>query len=885
MIFFRIAVLQLTFCACFNLAAQDDSLEVLLKHIHQASAEAEVKDFMTQYISMAERDKSLTVQLQRLKKLKTSIPEDKYPYEYYFVQRKIATIYNRNGEFDESMELLFSLLEFTNRSDLRKHKSDVFTDIGMIHYYNKEYKQALNYFQLSLQEKRRFSDSTGVAGAIHNLGTVYSRTNQYDSAHFYLNQAEEYFTQLKDSVKLAQLYNNLGTLHHRQVHDVAKAESYFLKAIDLYKLLDEVEQMGITYGNLGVIVFEQGKVDEGIDYLKKAIRIAEEIKNAPLKRQSLSNLFQMYQETEQYDSAFHYQAKFYDFQDTLNLKEQNKKMAELEAIYQNDKNEKEIEINQLRIQSLYNWIVVAILIIIVLIVIAFYFKQKKKNKEDLEKSKSKFYANIAHEFRTPVSLIQAPIEEVLEECSDEKVKKKLTLALKNTNQVLKLFNQLLDISKLENNKMPIVNVFGDIALFIEDLVDQFKPLAATKNTTIQFEKSHDSLITEFDSDKLEKALSNLISNAVKFSEMNSTVTVSMNYTKNNNQDFLMIDVVDQGEGINENEIQHLFTRFYRGDNKTEGTGLGLSLAKELIELVAGDISLISTSKRGSVFRLKLPIKEYHQETKEEIKTSLTSLEEHLEILVVDDNDDLQEYLSSMLVSKGIKCIKASNGEVGFELAKSYLPDIIISDVMMPVCDGIEMSKKIKNCDLTSHIPIILLSAKSATKSRIEGLQSGAISYMTKPFNTQELMVYIESFILHRNSLKSYYERVDQKNEVSIPPKRILEDKSYFVQEIIKLIVSQLDNCELSVEEVSETLSLSRTQVHRKVKALTGLSASVLIRNIRLEKALELFHNENLTISEISYSTGFNSPSYFSKCFTEYFGVSPKIVKEQMCSNS
>lgn len=878
----KILLLHLIY-TIFSFAIYAETPEELLLQIKTEHSKNKKIKLIEHYVNHCETltpDESI----QSLEELLVIVPESSFTDQCFLIKRQIAFHYDRKGEFDKALNLLHKLVNETQTTEsLRKYRHYVFTDIGMIHYYNKKYEKSLEYFKSALEEKQKFGSSIEIASALHNIGTSYSRTTEYDSAHYYLNSALEFFIELNDSGKIAQTYNNLGTLFHRQIHDVQKAENYFLKALEIHTNLNETYQMGAIYGNLGVVAFEQQKVDESLIYLKKALHISETHKIPALKILSLSNIYQIYDEIQQYDSAFYYQSQFYDLQDSLNLHEQTKKIEELEAIYQNEKAQQEIEIGQLRIRGLYNWIIVAVLLIVILVIIAFYFKQKKKVNEDLERYKARFYANIAHEFRTPVSLIQAPLEELLEKSDDSETKQKLNLALKNTDQILKLFNQLLDVSKLENNKISVVNAFGDLISFSENIITRFRPLAAEKNITIYHTANRDTLISEFDPDKLEKAFSNLLSNAIKFSPNDSTVTILSDHIEQNGNLIFQIKVIDQGMGIDKNDIDKLFNRFYRGENAQhnfEGTGLGLSLAKELTELMGGKLELSSTSNAGSTFIIEIPVKQYVHETIFSDQGMLPYADEPLEVLIVEDNDELRGYLVNNLISKGIKCYEALNGKIGFELAQLHVPDIIISDVMMPVCDGITFSKNIKDSPVTEHIPIILLSAKSAVESRLEGLESGAISYMTKPFHTKELMVYIENFLLLRKSLKDHYEQSVTTIPTVLPNKKIVSHENHFIQDIINLITIHLDDEEFSIEQLSRELALSRTQVHRKVNALTGLSASVLIRNIRLEKSLELLKDPRMNISEVSYMVGFSSPSYFSKCFMDYFGVSPRSIREK-----
>jgi YesN/AraC family two-component response regulator len=339
-----------------------------------------------------------------------------------------------------------------------------------------------------------------------------------------------------------------------------------------------------------------------------------------------------------------------------------------------------------------------------------------------------------------------------------------------------------------------------------------------------------------------------------------------------NQNQLQVDVRDFGSGLSKNAINHLFSQYNSSDKSVDnpGTGLGLALSKELMQLIDGDLELIETSAQGTLFRLTVPLKEVKKHSSmEEDNEALKKL------LIVDDNEDILQFLNQEL-SSFFQCILARDGEEAFDLAKEVLPDIIISDVMMPKVTGIELAEKLKQELLTDHIPVLLLSAKTSAEQKNKGLKSGAVTYMTKPFDVEELKQTLFNYSTWIESLKAKYEVGDDQS--SIDESALGNHQHPFIQKCVAIINDNIQNTEFSVNELADSLYLSRTQVHRKIKSLTGLSTTAIIRNIRLEYARDLIHSNNdMNVSEIAYESGFSSLSYFSKCYSVYFGIQPSVT--------
>jgi signal transduction histidine kinase/ligand-binding sensor domain-containing protein/DNA-binding response OmpR family regulator len=511
----------------------------------------------------------------------------------------------------------------------------------------------------------------------------------------------------------------------------------------------------------------------------------------------------------------------------------------------------------------------------------FQLKRSLERKEtlrlkELNELKSKLYSNITHEFRTPLTVILGITDTIKDHLKNvpSKINTHLDMIKRNSNNLLHLVNQILDLAKSEKGQIQLNLESGDIVQHIKYLTESFSSYAEEKNISIIFYNEINKLIMDFDKDKMNKILSNLLSNAIKFSKENDKIIVVLKRDK----DLLTIKVKDNGLGISKDNLPFIFDRFYQVSNDAKngaGTGIGLALVKELVQLMSGSITVESKENKETTFSINLPINITNDSDLENFEDNqtidkLTLLNTKKPIaLVVEDNKDVATYIKLCLEQDYI-ILLASNGKQGIELALQHTPDIIISDVMMPLVDGFELCKAIKNDEKTNHIPIILLTAKNSQDSRIKGLTHGADAYLTKPFNKDELLIRIKKLIAIRTLLTEKYKDVS-----SIKLNKKLSDKNdIFVQKVISFINENIENSNYNSKNLADELNLSESQLYRKLKALSTYSTAIFIRKIRLQRAKILLETTNKTVSEICYKTGFNEPSWFSKTFKQEFGFSP-----------
>lgn len=515
--------------------------------------------------------------------------------------------------------------------------------------------------------------------------------------------------------------------------------------------------------------------------------------------------------------------------------------------------------------------------------------QEAKRLKELDDIKSRLITNITHEFRTPLTVILGYLNTLNYEFAGRpKMKLPLNAIEQNSKNLLKLVNEMLDLAKLETGNLTLNMTPLNLAAFTHYIVQSFSSLAQKNNIQLKFFKADDSIVAKVDSEKMRQILYNLISNALKFSEQGSTVKILVA----TEGDWATVTIQDQGMGIPKDELPHIFDRFYRSpktSTTTSGTGIGLSLTKELIHLMDGTIEVDSIENIGTTFKVKLPLsnlspitKGYNSEENQNTVSGQMGQDAQREkeigkvknahtVLVVEDNTDISAYIASTLDSH-YQLLFAYNGQEGLEMAKREIPDIILTDVMMPLMDGYEMTKRLQEDAVTDHIPIIMLTAKSMGEDVLDGLKSGADAYLAKPFNEAELKLRISNLIDKRNRLQTKYQKT-----VLNPSKKssAKSDRNQrFLNKAIELIQNNLDNAQYDSEQLAKDMAMSDSQLYRKLKAITDRSTAIFIRHVRLEKAKELLQNSDKTVAEVAFETGFNDPNWFSKAFREEFGQSP-----------
>lgn len=519
-------------------------------------------------------------------------------------------------------------------------------------------------------------------------------------------------------------------------------------------------------------------------------------------------------------------------------------------------------------------------------------RERVKLKE-LDQLKSRFFANISHEFRTPLTLILGPVQQLKTKTENISDKEQLTIAEKYARSLLRLVNQILDLTKLEVGKMELEQQPFDWINMCKVITYSFESAAAQKDIKLQFQSQLDQLVVNFDQNKMEQVLINLLSNAIKFTPEGGKIELVSELIKKNK--FIQLIVKDTGVGIPEAEQKYIFQHFYQADHgdftsNQPSSGIGLALAKELVQLHDGIIYVESQRGSGTQFIIEIPIvptegdvdisslqktdRELAVQTLEKIEPAGSiNQEDKPLILIVEDHPDIQAYIKSCLIDD-YQLVLATDGEMGIQQAIESVPDLIITDVMMPKKDGFELTKILKEHDATSHIPIIILTGKSSRDSKITALKTTADDYLTKPFDTEELLLRVKNLLDNRQKWRQYFQQSVENPQASL---NIPSIEDAFIQKALAVVEEALSDENFSVEKLGRALRLDRTQLFRKLKAITGQNPSNFIRTVRLKKAYTLLSNRTATVGEVAFSVGFSSTQYFSRCFKDQFGKTPGTV--------
>jgi signal transduction histidine kinase/DNA-binding response OmpR family regulator len=547
-------------------------------------------------------------------------------------------------------------------------------------------------------------------------------------------------------------------------------------------------------------------------------------------------------------------------------------------------------------------------------------KSRAEQLQELDLLKSKLYANVAHEFRTPLTLIRGNAEEIGEHYDGETFDRANSI-VQNSDKILFLVNQMLNLSRVEEGGVPVHYVQGDLVAFVRFIVGSFQGYADLRKIGLHFQPLCPQLMMDIEAEKLEESISNLLSNAIKYTPEGGNVYITVltpvgkdKQTKSEqqvddqkltsthqhlgisapHQQQVEISVRDTGIGIPEDQLDKIFIRFYRVEDKRfpyrEGTGIGLTLVSEYLKLMKGSISVSSTPGTGSEFVIVLPVTQNaeiadvipikgtytHKEEISALKSGPAGcVSDYPCLLIIEDNKELIEYLIGLLGGE-YQILTAENGIRGIEQAIEHIPDIILSDIMMPGKDGYQVCKELKNDFRTNHIPIVLLTARADTGSRITGLEHGADAYLTKPFDRKELMVCLHNLFVQREKLRQKYQS-NLYEQLPEEPAGGLSDQ--FLNRTIKILEQNYRKETFRIEDLYQRLGISRVQLHRKLTALTGQSASEFIRNFRLQKARRLLLETDNNVSEIAYMVGFTDPNYFTRTFTEEHGMTPTDLRK------
>lgn len=568
--------------------------------------------------------------------------------------------------------------------------------------------------------------------------------------------------------------------------------------------------------------------------------------------------------------------------------EMNKQTARLNALH----GKVDTYLVQYNHQKMYIVLFSIILFLLIGIMVYIYrtILMKRRIEEDANKAKLQFFTNISHELRTPLTLIADPVNYIMHDDNlNSQQRSMLQIVQRNVLVLTQLVSEILDFRKVQNGKMELRLSDFNLSESMKQWIMLFSASAQKKHIAISM-NAPDAVMLRADQDKIERICYNLLSNALKYTSEGGEITL----TAKEENGRVMISVADNGCGISSDELPYIFDRFYQAKNAGRGTGIGLAIVKAFTELHHGEVSATSIEGKGSTFTIHIPVRQKGEVTNQptekieqlvepssaqEVPNQARHIDELIqpyqtdkpEVLIIDDNIDIRTYLRSVLSEK-YNVSEAANGKAGLELARKIVPDIVLSDIMMPVMDGLAFCQQLKTDKAISHIPVILLTARSLDEQRAEGYEHGADAYLSKPFSLRLLFSRIDNLIQSRKKLSKLFSNSDENDAFE---KLSNETDKTFAAQLRKIIQDNLSDNEFNVERIGDEIGLSRVQLYRKVKALTGYSPVEMLRKARLTRARHLLRTTEKTVSEVAYAVGFSTPSYFSKCYKDEFGESPK----------
>ena len=818
----------------------------------------------------------------------------------------LGTIYSRKNRIEKAQQNFLTVDSMHQKKPLRpdviaaayQNLGGIYLDLNDLVLAEEYYYKANDEFEkLPPKAAEYYLHSNNV-----ELGKLEFKKENFERADSLLSNCYTFFKKIGDQQTFSELTTSLA-LTKIEREDFEKADTLLNEAYALHQKNGFVLEAATDAVELAKIAVRKKDFTSGMNWANKAAELNKTLNNSVIKKDQALVLASLYQQFGSYKEAFNYQELAYRINDSLNKVQSVEAIREINEKYQSEQRNREIKL--LKVESeiakeqtrnqrnlLLGGIGLTSLVGIFLFVLYKARKRTNDKLREIDALKTNFFTNISHEFRTPLTLISSPIQESLAEQGLTKERRKhFEIAQKNTERLSTLVNQLLELSKIDSGNRKLLIQKNAPTQMIAAWSESFSYLAKQKNIDFITDISNKETHVWFDHEALENIVINILGNAIKYTPNSGEIIFKVSVQ--NKQ--LNLTVTNTGQGLTDKQIKTIFNRFYQTNGQNEGVGVGLSLVKELVDLHEGKINVTSELDKWTLFEVFLTVDKNklknaevkkiadtlpliaipNQETNELYDEDVLEGNGRPTLLVVEDNADVRILLTDT-IKKYYEVVQAINGEQGILKALEIIPDIIISDVMMPIKDGVELTNTLKNDERTSHIPIILLTAKAGDENELTGIETGADDYITKPFSQKILKSKTASLVALRKKLQSRYSQ-----EVILKPKEIaitsVDEK--FSERVQKILDEKLVESTFSTQQFSKAIHMSRMQLHRKLKALTGLSSSEFIRSQRLKLAAEILQSADINISEVGYSVGFNDHAYFSKCFKETYNCTPSDFAE------
>lgn len=777
----------------------------------------------------------------------------------------------------ESINVFFEALSLCRSPKFDREMGLLYGEVGY-YYYSQGYgKEAKEYYHRNLDVLSRISGWDSLGNQLINLSATHQMLGEFDSARMALNRVKEIAYGKNDSSMQAYYQLNMGA-YYTVINQPDSAKACYLEAYRLWKALGNESQLFRVTFNLGFYEFQKQNYKEAIKYYHLSEAAAGRYGQKREMAHVYGTMAESYAAIGDHRSAYDYLFKYAMLNDSFNKEDINTYARELDRKYQSDKAQQTIHEQQLALKQQQNTILLVVIIALLIVALGIgafvYFTFRSRVRKQVEEAKGRFFANVAHEIRTPLSMIRGPVELLQSKISDKDLRHQLDIASRNTQRLNDLINQMLDISKIDSAKYTLQEYAGSIKELAAQLFEQYAALAKQKGVRFSFDCEVDSLVY-FDKDAFEKILNNLVSNAIKYTPAGGAAGVEITSVSMADAVHLTINVWDSGPGISPSEQDKIFDRFYRVSNRQTageaGTGIGLALVKELVGLMNGSIALESAPGKGAAFSVNVTLRKATASGGQDAELA----DGKPIILLAEDDKDILDFNCTLLRGQGYNVLPAENGIAALEAIDACLPDLVITDLMMPGKDGLALLRDIRSRQLTAHIPVIILSARASQQAREDATNDGAQVYLPKPFSPAELLGVVRNQLdLLQRHQQRYLQHVS--NAEKNVEQRFL-DADPFTRRCHEIILEHLDDAQFSVEMLAGLMNVNRSHFQRKIKTLTGYSPSEVIKTVRLERAKEMLLNKEGNITETAYATGFTSQSYFTRCFSEHFGYPPSEV--------
>lgn len=824
---------------------------------------------------------------------------------------QIGTNFRRMGIMDEASTYHYKALalceQYHDKSSFVALKNRVVSlnGIGNVQLSMENYNAAITAFRQALSGEQQLNSELGQAINYANIGAIFEKQGMIDSAWIYYRRSMQHNQAAGSDLGISLCHTYFGNLLEKDKQwDNAIRE--YRSAYDLMEKSQDRWHWIESCIALARVNISKGDMNSAQEYLTRASRTAKEMQSREHLREVYWLNYLYYEKLGNCPKAFENYKLSREYADSVSNIENTVHLQNLRVNFEKEKSSREMALIQENYRMehrtkniiLFAGIFILLLTVTVIAILLYVVRMKSRTQKimrHMETERNKFFTNITHEFRTPLTVILGLANQLSEKTGkDQESSASLQTIIRQGNHLLSLVNQLLNISKVRSSIEEPDWRTGDIVAFIRMIVENFQIFAQQKHLNLIFASRQTFLQVDFVPEYFRKIMHNLLSNALKYTPKGGNIFVTATQEKDN----VVIQIADSGKGIDKQDLPHIFETFYQGNNSCMdmGTGVGLSLAKQMVETMGGEITVKSAIGKGSVFVVKLPLKHGTSQWEkwspgEADKSTIpavtapdpvlheadSSNPDTTTILLVEDNQDVAFYIGGLLKDR-YRLLYARDGKEGLEKAAEYMPDLILTDLMMPGMDGFDLCREIRSSIVLNHIPIIIITAKSEDIDKVQGIEAGADAYLLKPFNTDELYVRIDKLLEQRRTLREKYSRALRDNCTDTV--KLLPADQAFIDRLTDIIYSQISDTTLNSDRIAEKMCISKSQLNRKVRVITGGSTAVYILHMRMEKARRLLSSNDMPIGDIAMQCGFEDAGYFGRVFKQIFRMTPSQYRKK-----